>query len=539
MPFKENIYLRQTAEFLFRHRYFFGLLLFAFILRLPYIFVTSSSWISFTSLGKSLVAIHDEGAFLYQGREVLQGFLPYERAWDNRSPFGWYVFALVTWLTAPNLWTVRVVALLLVSATAYIVYHAGRKYGSATALSAAGLYILLASTFHSAQSLSYDHFFSLFLSIMLYYTLNFDGSRKHLLMLCLFFTAGCQLFINGIILGAAITLILACHKIKNPVKNIRQFVQYMLFYGTSLLSAVLLSFFILWVVYALNDLDNRLYMALFEAPMFIAGKEVESGLFYTLFKSIAKFSDSYYTMLTDSRYWLLPALVIIAIAHSIYSAAYGKLQYPELFILLIFSLLTVIARGPALVYYSLQILPVICLAAAALIPAKQHWRLIMIVMVAAGSLALSMPVIKTYALLLGINVEYDKHRFLKKRDLSITEEPILAERGDVYKIVDIIRKSGSSSPYIFVCGMQTELYFMTNKLTPSYSPSYLNNDIIKLTSPYYGNTPLEMVMETKPQFILEDKYNYCSDIKKFLHLNYKKPRVLGMHRLYELKAADQ
>lgn len=503
-----------------------GLLAFAIVLRYPFLFMASSGWEPDSML------FHDEGAFLYQGREVLQGYFPYERIWDNRAPFGWFIFSFIYALTAPHLWAVRIFTAILVTVTGYITYRIGRQYNKAHGYIAGYMYVFLASTLPAGQSLSYDHVFALFLSLLLLKLLTFNDSRYALLKVAILFALCCQILINSIILGPAIVLILAIQKTGWPIKAIKPFLYEVARYGISLLGAVIASFALLWFIYDINGLSHLLYTSLVELPIIISGNTISGGFVHSILFSALKYLDNYYNDIITSRFWIFAGFQIAALILIIYKfrlSAYSKYIYAELLLLLSFGTLAIVLRGPGIPYYHLQILPIICLVIAALqylhVPQKMRIWVILLCMV--GCVHLAQPIIKYY--FPGVFAVSEKR---KDRHQGQNER---------FVISDLINSSNTTSEYIFVCENETELYYMTNKRTPSgfiMSP-HLNDRLVNAMSAKLPNewkdkfTPWKNIKNVKPAFIVDSFKNNCKDISDFLSRHYRKKYFVGKNIVYE------
>lgn len=85
----------------------------------------------------------DSGFFLYAGRQILKGKLPYVDFWDSKSPGIFYINALGLWLGKDLRWGVWLLEYIFLMISAYLAYKGmAKKWGRAAALfgSAAWLY---------------------------------------------------------------------------------------------------------------------------------------------------------------------------------------------------------------------------------------------------------------------------------------------------------------------------------------------------------------------------------------------------------------
>jgi hypothetical protein len=73
------------------------------------------------------VPTRDSGCYLYIGRLILRGELPYINAWDSKPPAIFYVNALGLWLGRGTRWGVWLLEFLFLSSAAGIGYHLIRK----------------------------------------------------------------------------------------------------------------------------------------------------------------------------------------------------------------------------------------------------------------------------------------------------------------------------------------------------------------------------------------------------------------------------
>ena len=69
----------------------------------------------------------DGGSYLYFGRLILRGELPYINAWDSKPPAIFYINALGLWLGRDTRWGVWLLEFLFLSSAAFLGYHLLRK----------------------------------------------------------------------------------------------------------------------------------------------------------------------------------------------------------------------------------------------------------------------------------------------------------------------------------------------------------------------------------------------------------------------------
>lgn len=499
-----------TKQILSNTKHLWGMLCVALILRIPFFFLR-------TFHNKSLILItQDESVFLYQGREILAGFLPYERVWDNRAPLGWYLSALINMVSGDDIWVARLIATLLIVTTAYIIYKIGKKYAPYQGVMAGYLYVLLASTIEKSQSLIYDHIFACVLAYLLFKILNYNHTKKALLTITLLFAACCQLLSNGLLLGPALAYILASQNAGNTPQRLWQNI---FKYGVILLIGLIASYFLLWLVYWYHDLDTVLLFSLFKASAVIANKPLGIKFIASIVPSITGFYAKYFTYsLTPQtvHYSLAPILLLIVTIECIHKLT--KKQPLEKYTLyycalLILGIIIIGIRGTFSAYYILQILPIICLACGTLATSKYYYKIPAIIFILLlGTTAISATIGHAY-----------KPSISFAENIQRWQKPNYKE--EINQLAIKINRSEKTSEYIFTCPKIHAIYILTNRRTPTYSIiPFLKKSRAKKMMAQYDKNQWKMFLNKNTQFVINSKRNICGKSKplsKILRTHYK------------------
>lgn len=151
----------------------------------------------------------DSGFFLYAGRQILDGKLPYLDFWDSKGPLIFYFNALGLWLGRESRWGVWLLEVAFTLTATFLGYRGfARKWGHAAALfaSVAWLYGLTLTMQDGNNTEGYTLPFA-FLIIYLFLTANSMLDRRFLVGLG--FCLACSFMLRANNIGTPITVLAA------------------------------------------------------------------------------------------------------------------------------------------------------------------------------------------------------------------------------------------------------------------------------------------------------------------------------------------
>src|SRR5512143_2942089 len=68
------------------------------------------------------ILARDEGVFVYVGRAILEGKIPYRDVWDHKGPLIYYINALGLWIGPNSLWGIWLIESVLLAASLVVLY---------------------------------------------------------------------------------------------------------------------------------------------------------------------------------------------------------------------------------------------------------------------------------------------------------------------------------------------------------------------------------------------------------------------------------
>ena len=125
---------------------------------------------------------HDESTFIIMGASVADGYLPYEHLWDLKSPFLFYVFALIEYLFPDSFIAIRLFGLIVIYFSALLLMKIADASKLRNGFLVALGYVILSSLFGSLQGVMSEHLAVLFILIVLYFLTHPIGKITPLLL---------------------------------------------------------------------------------------------------------------------------------------------------------------------------------------------------------------------------------------------------------------------------------------------------------------------------------------------------------------------
>ena len=123
----------------------------------------------------------DEAAYAYIGHRILRGDVLYRDVTENKTPLGYWLYALAVALGGYNEIAIRIMPIPFILATIAIVWWvAGKLGGQAAGCLAAGLYVLLSTDpFLFGNGSNLEHFINFFsVASLALVILGWSGSRR-------------------------------------------------------------------------------------------------------------------------------------------------------------------------------------------------------------------------------------------------------------------------------------------------------------------------------------------------------------------------
>lgn len=124
--------------------------------------------------------IRDEGEYLHLGQEILRGRIPYLDIYNEKTPFVFYFFALVTWIAGIGIASVRVATTLYGMLTLAVLYALARRlFGGAVAFwTCLAFTVMMLTQFGIYNQATAEFFGLLWLVLALYLWQSGQGGAK-------------------------------------------------------------------------------------------------------------------------------------------------------------------------------------------------------------------------------------------------------------------------------------------------------------------------------------------------------------------------
>ncbi|MFH1680248.1 MAG: glycosyltransferase family 39 protein [Candidatus Eisenbacteria bacterium] len=317
-------------------RAFALLFLLTLLVRLPFLFEAMINW--------------DESTFLLMGADILRGHLPYEHAWDNKPPLAFVPFAVVLAIFGKNVVGSRILGILLVSASAWILRRAaGRIVGSGAAMWAAVLLVLFAGAPPGVFATMTEHLALPLLCLVLDRLLSREDAHRRILG-------------TGILLGLAVLVRTnAAYACLGAAAGLWVLSPKRIVPRTAVLAAgCLLPALVAGIVYAGAGRLDLLVRSVIDAPLAYGSsgwllrpeairRTAEYALRPEILLSVLAFAGGVLLLVRDAREGRVPGRPLAALA-----------------VFLLSLLLSMIGSGRLFGHYLIQVLPFVAIAAGRL-----------------------------------------------------------------------------------------------------------------------------------------------------------------------------
>ncbi len=510
------------------HRVILGLmLLVAVVMRFPYFFMTND-----IRMWRYEMLYHDEALFIMHGRDVLAGKLPYIGHWDNRPPFGWFLFGIFNFLSGENLVAFRAIGALYIGLTSFVLYRTLADRQKVLAGILAGIfYAIFCSVAQISQSITYEHVVALPFCLMMYLLVNPRPTKWHRMYICLLFAVCVMTLTNFILLGPAMAMLLPGRPGKNdmaappPFGDTREWVRGMVRWagfvvrnGLTLLAVVLACYSVLYTVYWINDQHRFLVRSLVDGAFTVSRQPMDGRLVTQVWGRWQGFSNRFLNSYVYSNEWLIPFMLTVFFCRCA-STLFEKRGKRDVVLLQIMSLMVFGAfalffRGGNFwnfPYYLLQMMPLVALAMGCAVAFRMgDGRLLMMLVIIGGLGDATRMVLSQYRPL----IEYAEGN--NKFSASFMNDRI-------YQVANALSIFPMAGNNLIVCNEDDMLYVLTHAENPRYFifPSF-NNYFYLARVLGVVIEPLEKtVKDSKPVAIVGWKGDSCfSSIGDTLKTDY-------------------
>jgi len=151
----------------------------------------------------------DNGFFLYGGRQILNGKLPYVDFWDHKGPLIYYLNALGLWLGRETRWGVWFLEVVFMISAAFLGYRGfACKWGHAAALFASVVW-LYGLTLTLQDGNNTEGYTLLFAFLLIYLFLTSSSMLDRKLLIGIGFSLACSFMLRANNIGTPITALAA------------------------------------------------------------------------------------------------------------------------------------------------------------------------------------------------------------------------------------------------------------------------------------------------------------------------------------------
>lgn len=526
-----------------RRTVFWLLILCAVFMRLPYFFLSNEA-----RLWRYELSYHDEALFIMQGREILDGYLPYIRHWDNRPPFGWMVFALIYAITGGNLMLYRIFGALYIGVTSYVLYRTLADRGRPGAGILSGVYYsVFASVIQAGQSFIYEHVAGLPFALLIYLLLNPKPGRRYAVKVALLATATAMILTNFLLIFPAVVLLFpTCWRttfesmpagvrlaptFKNRFRVAMDWLLPKAMYAFLVFGVFIGGYAIIYFMYWLEGYHDFLVRSLIDAPFTISRQPLDERMFTQMSDRWFSFVRKVLRQYVYSLHWLLPMLVGLflgrAVATCFEKPGTRDTVLCKLLVILVFSAFTMFFRNGnfyVFPYYMMQPLAIVCLAmgsATAFRLRDTRWFIMMLV--AMGLFDATRMALSYYPPLIAHATAEDKSSHFS----------FLNDR--IYRIADEINKYPVQGQALIVCTEDDMIYVLTKTQNPRFFifPSFARYHFLAWVLGVPIKSTYQIMRESNPAGMVGWKSDSCfTQGGEFFYNNYHKVATVDNNEIY-------
>lgn len=491
------------------------MLLVAIGMRLSYFFMSND-----IRMWRYEMLYHDEALFLMQGRDVLNGKLPYIGHWDNRPAFGWMLFAVLNFLSGENLVAFRAIGALYIGLTGYVLYRTLADSQKAMSGVLAGLfYIVFCSVAQVGQSITYEHVVALPFSMMMYVLVNPHHMRRPRACVAALFTMCVMTLTNFLVLGPAIAVLMPARTGRNVVAvppiytrfrpwlaGIGRWLLEVMRGGLVLFAGLVVGYGLLYTLYWINGQHEFLVRSMIDGAFAVSRQPMDERLLTQFATRWTGFSHRFLNSYIYSNEWLIPFMLTVFMCRTASTLFEQRRRCDPVLIkigaLLCFGALALFFRGGNFwnfPYYLLQLMPLVALAMGCAGAFRMgDVRILMLVVMVWGVSDASRMVLNNYKPLIAFmrGNERFSGSYLNDRQYQIAHE---------------LNKFPIAGEEMIVCNEDDMLYILTHAenpryyLFPAFQTFYYLSRVLQVDVPPLGDT----IKEKKPMAIVGWRGDGC------------------------------
>lgn len=492
---------------------FMLMLVAAMLIRFPYFFLSN-----YSRLWRYEMLYHDEALFLLQGRHVLAGHLPYIGHWDNRPAFGWFMFAILNFLSGENLVVFRVLGALYIGLTGFVLFRVLADRQKAMAGLFAGLaYIIFVSVAQVGQSITYEHVVALPFSLMLYVIFNPHHGKHPRIAVTVLFTMMVMMLTNYIIIGPAVALLMPPYK-RDPsgpppfvawrqwLHGVGRWALAIVRNGLTLLFGLFVGYAALYTLYWINGEQDMLIRSMVDGAFAVSRQPLDDRFFTQMMVRWGGFGQRFLNSYIYSNEWLIPFMLTVFLARSC-SMLFGDankrdMVLVQLLVLLVFGSVALFFRGGNywnFPYYLLQIMPLIGLIIGCAATLRMgDVKFLMLAVMVVGMMDATRMVLSNYRPL------YDYAQGQARPD-----NPYIRDRQ--YLIAQVLNNYALAGQNMVLCNEDDMLYILTHTENPrfylftAFTQFYYLTSVLKVTI----DPMVKTVQDSKPAAIVGWRGDEC------------------------------
>ncbi len=342
----------------------------ALLIRLPDFFPYEIDW--------------DESTSILIAQDVVNGYLPLTNYWCGYPPLLYLPFALTILLFGKSIIAIRVLGLLCILSTAFIIYLLGKRiYGRLAGFWAGVIHIIYSSTFHSGQSTMGEHIASVPISLFLWFLIT--GKKKSHV-----FWAGVFLSIATLVRHNIVYFVLVAFLVV-LLRHFRQDKKRALSDSLSFFLGYLFPIFAVSAVYFANHEFDTLKRTMIDACLVYIEAQSEKSFLGISMGRVERTIDLFKMSIVSHRFFIWLASLAGFLLGCL-SQVFNDEQRKTTRIFLIFfisMLLSILTTGWGYGHYLIPLLPMLSITAGLLIAygfSLGRWKWIIALMVASSFL---------------------------------------------------------------------------------------------------------------------------------------------------------
>jgi len=499
------------------------LVLVSLVLRLPYWNVPFPNW--------------DESCFLVVGQDILRGHLPYEQAWCNKPPLGFFYFAALIALFGKNLAAIRAVHSIYIALSAFIIYLTGRSLHQTVAGLYAALFVIVLATFISAgQSIIMEHVALLPLTAIVYLFVKPPTLQRLVAMGVLVGIATLIRTNLGFVLPGLLLCIVCLAR--QPVLKIR--IKQAFIVG----AAALLPVAAMGLLYEFRGEFALFLIAMYKMPFAFVHAEASN-----LLQSIRRLQIIFYFAMYGHEGWLIFDACLAGAFFTTITKPNKHIIQIRMLVLTLFIFISIVATGAQYSHYLIQLLPFGSLPAGCFMkrilhePKGRYSILLSIVIGASIAILMGKSIVDANpeeAPLYASAID-NFSAYVKNTNGPTTPDSLPFDRA-VYQVADYLNAQQVEGKYIFSVDSPL-IYYLTGALLPitEAHPALLSKIYMlraRNGEDYTFDRLIDEIFSKNPVYVVDinGRNSSLEDlIRAKLRESYEKTIVIGWYSIYKRK----